>query len=262
VLESIFSKAASSSSATSTGQYLPQVKEQAENAIASVLAKNTEVSTILVRGLGKLGEQGVERLMARSLRQFSSATKPSLDRPELKECFTFLHHRAISIARKIRKIVQSNNDEAPETSALRAYLEGNYRGRVTLGPDIKKWIGQSSGTSAEAQAYREPEFIGPPRASSDQKTKQLPDFESDAPDELIAGSDASDAPISEPGAFDGDIPQGERLIEEISRYLASDEVSRCFVSAVKENFVKVRQSRLAHVGTGADLHSIGTQKRP
>jgi hypothetical protein len=252
VLESIFSKAPSTSSATSTGQFPPQAKEQAEHAIAAVLAKNTEVSTIVVRGVDKLGEQGVDRLMARSLRQFSSATKLSLDREQLKECFSFLQLRAVSIAWKIRKIVQSNNHEAPETSALRAFLEKNDLGRVTPGPDIRQWIGQSSGTSAGAQAYCEPEFIDQRGASSDRNTKQPPDLEPNAPDEPMAESDASDE----------DIPLGERLIEEISRYLASDEVSRCFVSAVKENFIKVRQSRLAHVGKGADSHPTGTQKRP
>jgi hypothetical protein len=221
MVESIFSNASLPSSASSTSQFLPQVKEQAENAIASVLAKNTEVSNIIVRGVGKLGEQGVEKLMARSLKQFSSAIKPTLDRPELKECFSFLERRASSIACKIRKTVQSNNNEVPETSALGALLEKNHRSRATPTPDIEQWLGN-----------RGPEYIDPGRISPDRNTNQLLDFEPDAFEE----------PISEPDAFDEPTPLGERLIKEISQYLASAEVSSSFVSAVKQNFIKVRLS--------------------
>ena len=91
VIESIFSTATSQSSATSMGQVPPEAREQAEDAIARVLAKNPGLPIIVVKGVDKIGQQRADQLMAKALKQVASTIKSSLDKdgPLLRKASAF-----------------------------------------------------------------------------------------------------------------------------------------------------------------------------
>lgn len=228
--ESIFSAGASQSSATSIGQVPPDAREQAEDAIARALAKNSGVSIIVAKGLDKLGSQKVERLMVKSLRQFSSDVKRSLSKDELllRDSFSFLEHRAGSIARNIRELTQPKigANAISNNSAIKKYLEEMHYVKVSFSQRIGSW----------------PEYI------DGEELNNL--NEADEDEEL--GESSEIKPSYQP---EEPISLGESLLQQITEYLASDKVASDFLSAVKDNFIKVQSFTLRWRGEMADVET-------
>lgn len=139
--KSILSAAASQSTATSIGQLPREARKQAEDVIARVLAESPGVSTIVAKGVAKLGQHRVKWLMAKTLRQFSSATKSLLDKDEplLTDSFSFIERRATSIACKIRDLAQSESPAVLDNTEIKKYLEDMHSHKVLFSERFGSW---------------------------------------------------------------------------------------------------------------------------
>ena len=241
VIESVFSTFASQSSATSISQVPPEARDQAEAAIASALAKTASVSIIVAKGVDKLGQQSVERLIAKALRQFSIATKLSLDndRPLLRECFSFIEIRAISIARKIRELTQSKSPSARAQTAIKKYLEDTHSYKVPFSERISSWQHSRPDTSDEPLPLHRPQYT-----SGEEFDKLNEEGEGEGED-LSESSEIKPyhgsgklGELNEEGHVE-ELALGENLLQQITEYLASDKVTNDFLCAVKDNFFRV-----------------------
>ena len=237
-IESVFSIFSSQSSATSISQVPPEARDQAEDAIAHVLAKATAVSVIVTKGVGKLGQRSVERLMAKALKQFSISTKQSLDKDKmlLRECFTFIEIRAISIARKIRELTQSKSPAAPEQTAIKKYFEDTHSHKVPFSERIDSW--QDSRPDKPDGPLP---FHGPQNTSGEEldELSEEEDFEYlSESNEIKPSHDPGELGVLNEGRRVEE--PGENLLQQITEYLESDKIANDFLCAVKNNFLKVQ----------------------
>lgn len=223
-LESIFDQYGSESSASSIGQ--GHVEEQAVHAIASVLANNTDVSAIIAKGMDKLSQGKVDKLMTMALRQFSNDLKQRLDngKPPLGvkiKCLRFLEQNAVRIARKLRELTQSNPDvSSVNYTALKKHLEEM---RLPIGWDIERWRGAKPGHPGEEGLET---GAGEEEEGEEEEEE---DFEGD--EEHGASNEITP---------DERVSLGGELLKQLSEFLASGEASSHFVRAVKDKFIKVQ----------------------
>ena len=167
IISVIFRIVASQSSGTSINQVPPKAREQAEDAIADVLAKCHGVSVIVEKGEDKPGQQGVEKCMTMALRQFTAAIKPSLGKkPLLMESLRFIEVRA---ARKIRESTQSQLPAVRDKPAITKYLEDMHSHKVLFSERIGDWHNSSPDTlelakssSSEIKLSHEPDTSAEP----------------------------------------------------------------------------------------------------
>ena len=232
VTEPVFSTDSSQLRATSIGQVPPEAREQAEDAIARVLAKNPGVSTIVSKGVGKLDQQRVERLMAKALKQFSSVIKPSLDKdkPLLRDSFSFIERRAAIIAPKILELTQSF-PTVPDQTAIEKYLEDSYSYKVRSSSRIDRWQDSGPGTSDETLTFH---ASGPEYTDGEELSKIYEE-----------GKDGELVELNEEGQGE---ELGEHLLRQITENLASDKIAGDFLCAVKSNFTKVKLFALCRHG--------------
>ena len=256
-IESVFSTFASQSSAMSISQVSPEARDQTEDAIARVLAKATGVSIIVAKGVGKLGQQSVERLMVKALRQFSIATKLSLDndRPMLRECFSFIEIRAMSIARRILELAQSKSPAAPDQTAIRKYLEDTHSHKGPFSERIGSWQDSRPDTSDGPLPLHRPQYT-----SGEKFDKLNEEGEGEGED----ASESSEIKPSHGSEKLGELNEerrveepGENILQQITEYLASDKVVKDFLCAVKDNFLKVQLFILCWCGDMADIEMTG-----
>jgi hypothetical protein len=197
------------------------------------------VSTIVTKGVDKLGQRRVEQLMVKALRQFSSAIKPSLDKdkPLLRDAFSFLEHRAVHIARKIRELTQSNPDALPENPDLKKYLEENHPTKVPFNQNIERWPDITSQTlrGLDGEALNKPNEVD---------ENEEPDEANEVDEDEELGESNEVKTFHEPDKSHELISPGGKLLQQISEFLASEEVSSHFVCAVKDKFLKVQPSTL------------------
>ena len=252
LVDSIFRTTLSQSSAAPAGQAPPEVREQAEDAIAGVLVENSGVSIIVTKGVDKLGREGVDRLMTRALRQFSSAINLSLDKDMLpfRYFFMFIGHRARSIARKIRELAQSSPPAAPKKAVLTKFLEDWHSHKVPSSERVGPRKYSGSDASDEPLTPREPGHADGEELANLNEENEGDGLGESSKIKCSRGPDKSDEPHA-PEYTDGeeldelneegeDRILGEDLLRRITEYLASDKVSSDFWDAVKRNFYKVQ----------------------